>query len=320
LVELLLLLQLRGRASAQELATALEVSVRTIYRDVQALSAAGVPVYTEMGRHGGVRLQEGYRVGGLPHLGESDARSVLLAAVPAVARDLGLDPGVAEHTVLSAMDTGAAAAARSVRDRLLVEPDDWFRPRQEVPYLLTVARGVWEARELRITYRSASRPAGEHTVRPLGLVLKGDTWYLLARTRRGADRVFRVSRIGEASLLPHRFERPADYDLEVAWAERKREFIASIPRYDVTVAVEPAGESLLGLLQEGTPPLPLAADTPRDERGRARLRLRFERPDSAARLLLQLGGHVEVLGPPEMRELMAGAVDELSRLYLTPTG
>ena len=310
LVELLLILQLRGRATARELADALEVSVRTVYRDIDALAAAGVPLYTETGRSGGVRLQAGYRVGGLPHLADTDARGVLLAAMPGVARDLGIDPGVAERALLTAMDSRAEAAARSVRDRLLIEPEDWFRSREPVPFLLDVARGVWEARELRITYRAA-----EHTVRPLGLVLKGATWYLLARGRRGADRIYRVGRITAAAVLDHRFEHPTDFDLATAWSERKREFIASIPRYFADVRVAPAGESLLHLLQEGTPALPLPADTPRDQEGWALLRLRFERADSAARLLLQLGGLVEVSGPPELRDLVAGAAAAAHDLY-----
>lgn len=314
LVELLLLLQLRGWSTARELAADLEVSVRTVYRDIEALSAAGVPLYTETGRGGGVHLRDGYRVAGLPHLEETDARAVLLAAVPEVAHDLGIDPGGAEVKLLGAMEAGAEAAARSVRDRLLIEPDDWFRSREPVPFLLEVARAVWEARELRITYRSATR-TGEHTVGPLGLVLKGDTWYLLARTRRGGDRIYRVARITEATTLAHRFERPADFDLDAAWSHRKREFIASIPSYHVSVRVAPAGERMLHLLQEGTPPLPLPDDIPRDDQGWARLRLRFERPHSAARLLLQLGGHLEVLGPPELRRLMSDAADALHDLY-----
>src|SRR5918996_1310547 len=255
LVQLLVLLQLHGPATARELAAALEVSVRTVYRDVDALAAAGVPVYTEAGRNGGVRLLPGYRMGGLP-LGDAD----------------------------------------------------------DVPSLLEVARAVWEERELRVTYRSARRTS-DQVLQPLGLILKGATWYLLARTRQGGDRVYRVSRITEAAALPHRFERPGDFDVAAAWAERKRDFLASIPRYDARVRVAPDGERLLHLLEEGTPPLPLAHDVPRDDDGWAHLRLRFERPDSAARLLLQLGGHIEVLEPPELRDLMSAASRDLAALY-----
>jgi predicted DNA-binding transcriptional regulator YafY len=296
LIELLLLLQVRGRATAPELAAALEVSVRTVYRDVEALVAAGVPVTTETGRRGGVVLASGYRVGGEPQLAET------LAAVPAIADALGVEV------------TGRDTATASVRERLLVEPEDWFKEKDDVPWLAAVARGVWEGRELRIDYRSKGR-ASAPVVRPLGLVLKGHTWYLIARTRRGSDRTYRVSRITEVALLDHTFDRPADFDLAQAWSRSTQAFIASIPRYMVSVRVAPEAERYLGLLQEGTPPLPLADDVHRDDDGWARLELRFERPDSAARLLLQLGAGIEVLAPAELRSLMADAARRMDRLY-----
>jgi predicted DNA-binding transcriptional regulator YafY len=296
LIELLLLLQVRGRATAPELAAALEVSVRTVYRDVEALVAAGVPVSTETGRRGGIVLERGYRVGGEPQLAET------LAAVPAIADALGVE--------VAGRDTATA----SVRERLLVEPEDWFKEKDDVPWLAAVARGVWEGRELRLDYRSKGR-ASAPVVRPLGLVLKGHTWYLIARGRRGADRTYRVSRIAEVALLDHTFERPDDFDLAEAWSRSTQAFIASIPRYTASVRVAPETERYLGLLQEGTPPLPLPDDVVRDDDGWARLELRFERPDSAARLLLQLGPGVEVLEPPELRSLLADAARRMDLLY-----
>ncbi|MEJ7582967.1 MAG: transcriptional regulator [Acidimicrobiales bacterium] len=299
LLELLLLLQLRGRTPAAVLAAVLEVSTRTVYRDVEALAAAGVPVYAEPGRHGGICLQEGYQVGGLAGIDEVEARTMALAAAP------GWRP-------ISASTWAGWRPGR--RARLLIEPEDWFKERDRVPWLLDVARGVWERRELRIDYRSKARPSTQ-VVRPLGLVLKGHAWYVVARTRRGADRTFRVSRIEEVAVLTHAFDRPHDFDLAEAWARTTREFVATLPRYMVTVRVASASQQFLGLLQEGTPALPLADDVERDGDGWVRLRLRFERPDSAARLLLQLGPGAEVLDPPELRALMAGAAQQLHALY-----
>jgi predicted DNA-binding transcriptional regulator YafY len=302
LLEMLLLLQVRGGMTAPEVAAALEVSVRTVYRDVQALSGAGVPIYSEPGRAGGIRLLEGYDLTGLPSLDDEETRALLLAAVPSIARDLGVEP--------------ADEPARSLRDRLLFEPEAWWGPKDETPHLLAVARGVWDAREVRITYASASGPRRDEVVRPLGLVLKAGTWYLLARPRRGkTDRAYRLSRVREATVLDHRFERPADYDLKVAWEARKEAFEASIPTYYADVRVSPTGEPLLALLQEGTPALPLPDDVERDRHGWAKLRLRFERPESAARLLLQLGGEVEVDAPGELRDLMAAHTRAAARRY-----
>jgi predicted DNA-binding transcriptional regulator YafY len=153
-------------------------------------------------------------------------------------------------------------------------------------------------------------------VRPLGLILKAGTWYFLARSRTGADdRLFRLSRVLDASLLGHRFEVPEDFDLTVAWACRKEAFAASIPTFYVDVRVAPDGERLLPRLGEGTPALPLPPGVERDQHGWAQLRLRFEERDSAARHLLTMGGAVEVLRPPELRDIMADAATTMAALY-----
>lgn len=313
LVELLVRLQLRGGASASELADALDVSVRTVYRDVEALGAAGVPIYTEVGRNGGIRIDPSYRVAGLPRLDTTEARGVLFAVVPAIADQLGFDAAAADRTLLPAMDPSAETAARVVRDRLLVEPTHWFVPPDDTPALADVAKAVWESREVRLAYRGT-----DIVLQPLGLILKGDIWYLLGRARCGTERVFRLfrlSRIDAVELLEHRFDRPPGFDLAAAWAALRKAFLDSIPEYFVTVRVAPAAESLLALLQEGKPELPLPVDIERDKHGWARLCLRFERPDSATRHLLRLGADVEVLDPPELRERMADAAVRLAALY-----
>lgn len=323
LVELLVRLQLRGGAPATELAAALGVSVRTVYRDVEALSAAGVPIHTEVGRHGGIRIDPSYRVAGLPRLDPGEARGLLFAVVPAIADQLGFDAAVTERTLLPAMEASAETAARAVRDRLLVEPTHWFVAPDDTPALAEVARAVWESRELRLVYRGT-----DVVVRPLGLVLKGATWYLLGRDRwrgrpapsgppgRDDDRLFRLSRIEAVELLGHRFERPPGFDLAAAWAERRQAFLESIPEYFATVRVAPGAEPRLAGLDEAAPELPLPADVERDEHGWARLRLRFERSDrGAARQLLRLGADVEVLDPPGLRRIMADTAAGLAALY-----
>lgn len=314
LVELLLRLQLQGGATANELADAFEVSVRTIYRDVEALCAAGIPIHTEVGRNGGIRIDPSYRVAGMPRLDTDEARGVLFAVVPAIAAQLGFDADVADRALLPAMEIGAERAARVVRERLLVEPTHWFVVPDDTPALPDVARAVWESREIRLVYRGA-----DLVVRPLGLILKGDTWYLLGDAR-GRDtrgtRLFRLSRIESAEPLAHRFERPPDFDLAAAWAERRQAFLESLPDYVVTVLVAPDTEPLLGLLDEGSPGLPLRDDVERDEHGWAKLRLRFERtPDATARHLLQLGAGLIVLDPPELRERMASEAERLAENY-----
>lgn len=317
LVELLVRLQLRGGDSAAGLASALGVSVRTIYRDVEALSAAGVPVYTEVGRHGGIRIDPAYRVAGLPRLDAAEARGVLFAVVPAIAAQLGLDGQAAERTLLPAMERATESAARVVRDRLLVEPTHWFVPPDQTPALAELAQAVWETREACLIYR------GERVVvRPLGLILKGSTWYLLGETSsrdRGPQRLFRLSRVDSVEVRETRFARPPDFDLVAAWDECREAFLRSLPEYVVTVRLAPEAEPLLPLLDEATPDLPLPGDVERDAHGWARLQLRFERsPAGAARHLLRLGAGVEVIEPADLRRRMGDVAKGLTDLYAEP--
>lgn len=314
LIELLVWLQLRGGGPATELAAELDVSVRTIYRDVEALSAAGVPIYTQVGRNGGIRIDPSYRVAGLPRLDATEARSMLFAVVPAIAGQLGFDAAAADRTLLPAMDASSEAAARVVRDRLLVEPSHWFEPPDSTPALADVAKAVWESHELTLTYRG-----NDVVVQPLGLILKGGTWYLLGKGRYSAERPFRLyrlSRIDAVELLDRRFDRPPGFDLAGAWAERRQAFLdAMAPEYAVTVRVAPAAEPLLATLAEARPDLPLPDDIERDEHGWAHLHLRFEHPDRAARHLLRLAADIEVIDPPELRERMTKAALGLAALY-----
>lgn len=318
LLELLLILQRRRAATAAELGAALEVSVRTVYRDVAALGAAGVPVYAEPGRNGGIRLLDTFDGAWTGSVDSEEARALVLAGVPAVAASLGLDSTAAEARLVDALAGPAGGAVRDVRNRLLVETEPWWGRTPDEPHLAELARAVWDSHEVRLDYRASSegrRASSSVVVRPLGLVLKGNVWYLIADPRRGARRMYRVSRVRSLETLPQRFERPADFDLAAAWAERKAEFVAAIPRYPVQVRVSPNGIGLLGLLAEGTPELPLPDDLPVDADGWTLLTLTFERPESAARLLLQLAGEVEVVAPAELRRRMIQAADSLAGVY-----
>jgi len=314
LVELLVRLQLQGGASAAELAETFEVSVRTIYRDVEALSIAGVPVYTEVGRNGGIRIDPSYRIAGLPRLEPGEARSLLFAIVPAIADQLGFDSAAADRTLLPSMETSTEAAARVVRDRLLVEPTRWFVAPDETPALDDVARAVWESRQVRLTYRG-----NEVAVQPLGLIMKGDAWYLLAGGRGSAVRsfrLFRLSRVDAVELLDQRFERPPDFDLGAAWAERRQAFIDRVaPDYVATVRVAPEAEFRLAMLDEAAVELPLSDRIERDEHGWARMELAFETPERAAWHLMRFGVDAEVLGPPELRDRIGALAGSIAAVY-----
>lgn len=189
-------------------------------------------------------------------------------------------------------------------------------PADESPALAVIARAAWESHEVLLRYRG-----DEVRVQPLGLVLKGDRWYLLARAPGRSSperqlRLFRVSRVEAAERLDQHFERPPGFDLAREWARLRQAFVDSLPEYDVTVRIAPRAEQQLALLAEGRPKtLPLPADVVRDAQGWAAIRLRFETPERATRLLLQLGADLEVLDPPELRHRMAEAAAGLAALY-----
>ncbi len=221
LLSLLLLLQHRGRMTASEIAAELEVSVRTVYRDVEALGASGVPVYADRGPAGGYRLLDGYRTR-LTGLTGDEADSLFLAGMPGPAAELGLgaDLATAQLKLRAALPAGLEERSRRIQERFHLDAPGWFRDAEPVPHLAAAAEAVWERRVLRVHYR---RWRGEvrRDLHGLGLVLKGGIWYLVARAE---DRVrsYRVARILDAELLAEHFERPAGFDLAAHWQEVSR--------------------------------------------------------------------------------------------------
>src|SRR5262245_52930524 len=200
LVSLLLLLQNRGQLTAAEIASELEVSERTVYRDVEALAAAGVPIYAERGPHGGVRLVEGYRTR-LTGMTSDEAGAVFLSGLPGPAAELGLGTVMtaARLKVLAAMPTELPARATRPVARFYLDAAGWFRPDEAVPHLPLLAEAVWESRVVRAAYDRGDEIT-ERLLEPLGLVLKGGTWYLVAR-REGEVRTYRVTRVRGVELL-----------------------------------------------------------------------------------------------------------------------
>ncbi|MDQ3448178.1 MAG: WYL domain-containing protein, partial [Chloroflexota bacterium] len=199
LVNLLLLLQTRGGMTAGQLAGQLEVSVRTVYRDVEALSQAGVPVYAERGPHGGVRLVDGYRTR-LTGLNEDEAQALFLSGLPGPAAELGLGTVVAAARlkVLAALPPELRARASRLTQRFHLDAPGWFRPAEPVPHLEALAAAVWEARRVSVAYRRPDQTV-ERPLEPLGIVLKAGIWYLVAAAE-GQIRSYRVSRVEEVTV------------------------------------------------------------------------------------------------------------------------
>ncbi|WP_282204971.1 helix-turn-helix transcriptional regulator [Kitasatospora fiedleri] len=350
LLALLLLLQNRGLCTATELAAELEVSVRTVHRDVEALGAAGVPVLAERGRTGGYRLVGGYRTR-LTGLTGDEAGALFLAGVPDAAKELGLGAvlATAQLKVRAALPAELADRTRRLQERFHLDPASWFRDADPVPELARVAEAVWEQRVLRVHYR---RWRGEvhRELRPLGLVLKSGIWYLLASSATPAPegsppapaartspapartspapgnaappaeaaaavRTYRVSRMLAAEVADRHFTRPPDFDLAAHWASTTRELTGMLHQDTATVRVSPRALRLLPA-QFGTAGAEAARRAgPPDQEGWAVVELPVESTPVAVSDLLRLGPDAEVLAPPALRAAIAEAVAALARRY-----
>jgi predicted DNA-binding transcriptional regulator YafY len=334
LLSLLLLLQTRGRMTATELSERLEVSVRTVYRDIEALSSAGIPVYAERGPAGGYRLLEGYRTR-LNGLTEQEASSLFLAALPGPAAELGLGEvaAAAELKLLAALPPEPRGQARRMRERFHLDVPGWYHPGDETRFLAETADAVWQQRPLRMTYRRWGPSVVERTVHPHGLVLKAGNWYMVARAvpdRPQTDggpatppaddmRTYRVGRIQAADLLDGYFTRADGFDLAAYWAEWSARFRGNMYQAEAVVRLDPDAVPMLRhTIGAAITDEALAEAGPPDDTGRIQVRVAIESTRVAAWQLLRLGAAVEVLEPAELRALMVDSVAELAKLYRLP--
>ncbi|SCG54084.1 helix-turn-helix transcriptional regulator [Micromonospora inositola] len=325
LISLVLLLQSRETMTATELARELEVSERTVYRDVLALSAAGVPVYADRGRAGGYRLLGGYRTR-LTGLTRDEAEALFLAGLPGPAGDMGLADAVAaaELKVLAALPPSLRDASARTSQRFHLDLPGWFREAKPPPWLTELARAVWRDRVVELRYRRGDREVSR-TVQPYGLVLKSGVWYLVGRVGDG-HRTYRVDRVVGVEVGDETFARDVGFDLGAYWREQAEAFLRGMLRAEVTVRLSPAGLRALRHVAEA----PLAygaavagAGEP-DGQGWVVTRLPVESVPVAYDVLLRLGPEVEVLDPPELRARFADAARRSAARYadapVTPAG
>jgi predicted DNA-binding transcriptional regulator YafY len=298
--------------TASELADALGVSARTVYRDVDALQQAGIPVYGTAGRHGGLRLVEGYR-----------SRAAALRADEAAALLAGVVPGVAEQLGLHA---DLDRARRKVRSQsggydqqgpILIDPVGWYRAPDVVPHLATLAEALRTHTIVKMRYSRWEQPTQvTRTIAPLGLVLKAGGWYVMARTRRQI-RTYRVNQIRDARLTSKRYEPDPSFDLAAAWAAFVAGFRQRLHTLDAHIRVSRAVRDWIR--SEGDPALCDALDrvvSPADEHdGDAEVLLPFESVERATAELLRFGTGVDVCGPTELRQHIASVVAALAARY-----
>ncbi|MET2716732.1 YafY family protein [Streptomyces harbinensis] len=311
LMRVVLLLQNRRSMTAAELAAELEVSERTVQRDIASLSEAGVPVYADRGRSGGYRLIGGYRTR-LTGLGRDEAEALFLSGVPSALHAMGLADAAsaARLKVSAALLPELADAPASAAQRFHLDAPGWWREAETPPLLPVVAEAVWDDAVLHVVYRERER-----VLAPYGLILKAGAWYLAARVG-DAYRVYRVDRFTAAAPAGERFERDESFDLPSFWAQRAAEFARSILRETVTVRLSGAGARLLRQVTDrAAAEESLAAAGPPDGAGRVTVVLPVESLEVAYHQLLGLGPEAEVLAPPALRHRFAEAAQRTARLY-----
>jgi len=310
LVSLLLLLQTRGQLTAAELAARLEVSERTIQRDAEALAAAGVPIEALRGPAGGYRLAGGYRTR-LTGLTSEEAEALFVG--PAAELGLGRVFADARLKVLAALPPELQERAERSSQLFHLDTRGWFRGEDKTPHLPVLAAAVWQNRRVSARYREGPKTV-RRTIDPLGLVLKAGAWYLVARRSVGM-RVYRVSRFVSARVRDEGFERPPGFDLASFWEEWSTSFERGRPKFDVRLRLARAAIPFLRPLVH--PDGRARVDAARDGQPRelVELTVPFEQPDLAYRELLTFGSDVEVLDPPELRERMLRAAEEVVALY-----
>lgn len=310
LLSILLLLQSRGRMTAAQLAARLEVSERTIYRDLDALSAAGVPVYAERGPNGGCALVEGYRTT-LTGLSEQEIHSLFISASEGPLGDLGLDDVLqaAVLKLLAALPSAQRLDAERVRQCFMLDAAGWFRAEEPVPHLPTLQTAVWQDLLADLVYVRRDGSVGARRIAPYGLVAKASIWYLVAATDEGM-RTYRVSRVREVTLTGQHFTRPGDFDLGAYWRAWCAAFEASLWHYRVVLRFAPEivpvlpqtfGEGIFRLAEQAIP----------DEEGWIALPITFDTFESARSMVLGFGSLVEVIEPGELR---AGVIEAAARI------
>ncbi|MFI9364347.1 helix-turn-helix transcriptional regulator [Kitasatospora sp. NPDC053057] len=302
LVSLLLLLQNRGRMTAQQLAEELEVSARTVYRDVEALAAAGIPLYGEAGHSGGYRLVDGYRTR-LTGLTADEAQAAFLAALPGAAAELGLGEALAtaQLKLRAALPAELREHAGRIQERFLLDAPGWYGDADETPHLAAVAAAVWARRAVVLRYRRWRAPEEiERRVEPYGLVLKAGRWYLVAGGPSGT-RTYRVDQIIELGEQHDEFAVPDGFDLAAYWRSHLADFRARLHTGEALVRLTPEGASRLGVAPV--------------EGGWTQARVPIESVDHAHGEFLRLGADVEVLEPAELRDRIAGTVRTLAARY-----
>jgi predicted DNA-binding transcriptional regulator YafY len=318
LLSLMLYLQAKKSMTAGELAERLEVSERTVYRDVEALSMAGVPVYTQSGPGGGIFLDEGYRTS-LSGLTAQEIQSLFVASAPGPLEDLGLARVVEQSLLklLASLPYFQRNEAERMRQRIYIDPTGWFEAEEHVPLLPLLQEAVWDDHLIEMTYQRRDGSLSKRIIEAYGLVAKSNTWYLVGRSADGEMRMFRVSRIQDATLSERRFKRDPAFDLANYWQEAAQAFEKQVTVISnpepclVTMKVHPDiayyfASDLSGHYRRLGEP---------DSQGWLTFEVTFPAFHGAVARVLSFADRVIVLTPTRLRDEVLEAARRLTALY-----
>lgn len=312
LLSILTTLQAKGHVTAQALADECEVSLRTIYRDVEALSAAGIPIYSVQGSSGGYRLLDGYRVR-LNGLSSTEAEALFLAGLTRQAADLGMGAVAASARTKLLAALPEAMRSGAMKARFHFDAPAWFAEPETLDHLPAVADAVWNQHPICMRYQSRKMDR-EWRAEPLGIVLKGGAWYLIAQVQ-DETRTFRVSRISQMTVLDECFEYPKAFDLEAHWAESIRRYEMGLHPNRAEIRLSPSG---MEMMEELLPPYVrngMVISEEADARGWKQVSVSVGSLTRAAMEILRFGKDAEVVGPPELRAEMSKVVSALAKVY-----
>ena len=309
LISTLLLLQVHGRLTARDLAERLEISERTVLRDMDALSAAGVPVVADRGPGGGWKLIDGYQTK-LTGLTAAEIQTLFFAHPPQILTALGLGPAAeaAWLKIQAALPLASQQQAERARGSILIDPRGW-KESQSIASLPVLLDALWRGRRIRFVYERGLGEVGERLVDPLGLVARGSVWYLVA-SRDNELRTYRLSRMREAVLDERECVRPEGFELAAYWETSTVEFRERLPRYYATFLAEPS--VMRWVRYRGW-----RLEEEQVEGNRVRIRLRFDAEEEGLQFALSFGADIEVIEPIELRDKVLAVARATVERYAT---
>ncbi|WP_321447573.1 YafY family protein [uncultured Cohaesibacter sp.] len=313
LLNILTTLQASGRATAAKLAKENEVSLRTIYRDIDALSAAGIPVYSERGPEGGYKLLEGYRVR-LNGMSSREAEALFFSGMSGPATILGLGSilATAQNKLMVALPENLREGAEQMRQRFHLDTSAWHQETEEPQYIREIADAVWRSSIIQMTYRSWHAEK-DRSACPMGLILKNGAWYMAAMTE-GVVKTYRVSRILKLETTPQTFTRPRNFDLATYWQENARRLEKELYPHVAKLRVSERGLHILRGISPSYVRAHMKISAP-DADGSRIVVLPSGTQDQAVHEFLHLGHEIEVLEPRQLREAMADVAQSMAALY-----